>query len=79
MLGRLAWFSPLKVLQNLIFHNLIGENGTALVSEVYHDYYRWNVRERRVYERWQAETTWGQLFQRYKQEGCLGKPAEAVA
>src|SRR5712692_8268842 len=79
MLGKLAWFSPLKVLQNLIFHNPIGENGTALVSEVYHDYYRWNVRERRVYERWQAETPWGHLFQRYKLEGCLGKPAEAVA
>jgi uncharacterized protein (DUF362 family) len=79
MLGKLAWFSPLKVLQNLIFHNPIGENGTALVSEVYHDYYRWNVRERRVFERWEAETSWGQLFQRYKREGFLGKPAEAVA
>jgi uncharacterized protein (DUF362 family) len=79
MLGKLAWFSPLKVLQNLIFHNPIGENGTALVSEVYHDYYRWNLRERRVFERWQAETSWGRLFARYKREGALGKPAEAVA
>ncbi|HLG74308.1 MAG TPA: DUF362 domain-containing protein [Chloroflexota bacterium] len=79
MLGRLAWFSPLKVLQNLIFHNPLGENSTALVSEVYHDYYRWNFRERRVYERWQAETTWGRHFQRYKAEGVLGKPATAVA
>ncbi len=79
MLGKLAWFSPLKVLQNLIFHNPIGENGAALVSEVYHDYYRWNVRERRVFERWQAETSWGQLFQRYMREGFLGKPAKAVA
>jgi uncharacterized protein (DUF362 family) len=79
MLGRLAWFSPLKVLQNVIFHNPIGENSTALVSEIYHDYYRWNLRERRVFERWQAETPWGELFQRYKREGCLSKPAEAVA
>ncbi|HVA23487.1 MAG TPA: DUF362 domain-containing protein [Chloroflexota bacterium] len=79
MLGRLAWFSPLKVLQNVIFHNPIGENSTALVSEVYHDYYRWNLRERRVYERWQAETSWGHLFQRYKREGCLGNPTEAAA
>jgi uncharacterized protein (DUF362 family) len=79
MLGRLAWFSPLKVLQNLIFHNPVGESGTALVSEVYHDYYRWNLRERRVYERWQADTSWGQLFQRYKREGCLAGPGRAAA
>ena len=79
MLGRLAWFSPLKVLQNLIFHNPVGESGTALVSEVYHDYYRWNLRERRVYERWQAETSWGKLFQRYKREGCLGPTSQAAA
>jgi uncharacterized protein (DUF362 family) len=79
MLGRLAWFSPLKVLQNLIFHNPLGENSTALVSEVYHDYYRWNFRERRVYERWLAETTWGQHFQRYKAEGVIGKPSTAAA
>lgn len=79
MLGRLAWFSPLKVLQNLIFHNPVGESGTALVSEVYHDYYRWNLRERRVYERWQVETDWGKLFQRYKREGCLGPTSQAAA
>ncbi|HLY64403.1 MAG TPA: DUF362 domain-containing protein [Chloroflexota bacterium] len=79
MLGKLAWFSPLKVLQNVIFHNPIGENSTALVSEVYHDYYRWNLRERRVYERWQRDTSWGHLFARYRQEGCLGKPTTAVA
>ena len=79
MLGKLAWFSPLKILQNVIFHNPVGEASTAMVSEVYHDYYRWNLRERRVYERWQAETEWGHLFARYKAEGTLGKPAEAVA
>jgi len=79
MLGKLAWFSPLKVLQNLIFHNPIGETGTSLVSEVYHDYYRWNLRERRVFERWMAETEWGRLFQEYRRVGTLGKPDAAVA
>jgi uncharacterized protein (DUF362 family) len=79
MLGRLAWFSPLKVLQNVIFHNPVGETSTALVSEVYHDYYRWNLRERRVFERWQADTSWGALFRRYRAEGFLGKSAKAVA
>ncbi|MHB8619274.1 MAG: DUF362 domain-containing protein [Chloroflexota bacterium] len=79
MLGRLAWFSPLKILQNLIFHNPVGETGTSLVSEIYHDYYRWNLRERRVFERWQAQTPWGHLFREYKRVGYLGHPATAVA
>jgi len=78
-LGQLAWFSPMKILQNLIFHNPIGETGTAMVSEVYHDYYRWNLRERRTYERWQAETSWGRLFARYKQVGHLGNASTAAA
>jgi len=79
MLGKLAWFSPLKVLQNVIFHNPLGESSTAMVSEIYHDYYRWNLRERRVYERWRATTDWGRLFSRYAEVGALAKPAEAAA
>ncbi|HEU0167540.1 MAG TPA: DUF362 domain-containing protein [Chloroflexota bacterium] len=78
MLGRMAWFSPLKVLQNVIFHNPIGETGTAMVSEVYHDYYRWNLRERRTYERWRAATSWGQLFAKYHQVGHLGAAPSAA-
>jgi uncharacterized protein (DUF362 family) len=74
LLGRLAWFSPLKVLQKLIFHNAVGEATTSLVSEVYHDYYRWNVKERRVYERWLTASPWGQLFSEYKRAGHLGAP-----
>jgi uncharacterized protein (DUF362 family) len=72
LLGKLAWFSPLKVLQNLIFHNAVGETTASLVSEVYHDYYRWNVKERRVYERWLTGSPWGQLFSEYKRVGHLG-------
>jgi uncharacterized protein (DUF362 family) len=72
LLGRLAWFSPLKVLQNLIFHNRIGETGASLVSEVYHDYYRWNVKERAVYERWLEDSAWGHLFTEYKRLGHVG-------
>ncbi|MBV9121361.1 MAG: DUF362 domain-containing protein [Chloroflexi bacterium] len=79
MLGRMAWFSPLKILQNLIFHNPVGESSTALVSEVYHDYYRWNLRERRTYERWQRDPSWGRLFAEYRRQGTLGRPDTAVA
>lgn len=79
VLGRMAWFSPLKVLQNVIFHNPVGETSTAMVSEIYHDYYRWNLHERRTYERWLANTSWGRLFTAYRKEGILGKPEPAVA
>jgi len=77
LLGKLAWFSPLKVLQKVIFHNPIGEHGTSLVSEVYHDYYRWNLIERRTYKRWLVQSPWGQLFEEYRRQGHLGAPAAA--
>ncbi len=71
--GDLLWFSPLKRFQKLFFR-------TPLVhlfivgSELYHDYYRWPFRERRVFERWRRETDWGRLFDRYA-EGPQGPPA----
>ncbi|HKQ63342.1 MAG TPA: DUF362 domain-containing protein [Candidatus Polarisedimenticolaceae bacterium] len=71
--GDLLWFSPLKRLQWLFFH-------TPLVhlfvfgSEVYHDYYRWPLRDRKIFERWQRETEWGRLFRSYG-----GDPADRSA
>ncbi len=62
--GSLFWFSPLKVLQKLLFR-------TPLVhlfifgSEAYHDYYRWPFKDRKIFEKWKRETAWGQLFERY--------------
>jgi uncharacterized protein (DUF362 family) len=62
--GDLLWFSPLQRFQKLFFR-------TPLVhlfifgSEAYHDYYRWPVRDRRVFETWKRDTAWGQLFERY--------------
>ncbi len=44
-------------------------------SEAYHDYYRWPLKDRRVFEKWLADTPWGQLFQRYA-KGPIG-PAGA--
>jgi uncharacterized protein (DUF362 family) len=65
LVGHLLWFSPLKVFQKLFFR-------TPLVhlfifgSELYHDYYRWPLRDRRVFEKWSRETSWGELFRRYE-------------
>jgi uncharacterized protein (DUF362 family) len=65
LFGNLAWFGPLRPLQKLLFR-------TPMVhlfifgSEAYHDYYRWPMRDRRVFEDWKNSTGWGQLFQKYE-------------
>lgn len=74
MVGDLMWFGPLKRFQKLFFH-------TPLVhlfvfgSEAYHDYYRWPLRDRRVFDAWRANTAWGQLFDRYRASGTLASVA----
>jgi uncharacterized protein (DUF362 family) len=64
LFGNLAWFGPLRGMQNLFFR-------TPMVhlfifgSEAYHDYYRWPLRDRRVFDEWSRTTGWGRLFQTY--------------
>ena len=64
LFGNLAWFGPLRGLQKLFFH-------TPLVylfilgSETYHDFYRWPLRERRIFTAWVRDTGWGRLFSSY--------------
>jgi uncharacterized protein (DUF362 family) len=70
MVGDVLWFGPLKRLQKLFFHTPL-VNVFVLGSEVYHDYYRWPLRDRRVFEQWRASTSWGQLFDRYQAHGTL--------
>ncbi len=70
VLGWLSWFGPTKVLQKLLFHTPF-VHVAAFISEAYHDYYRWPLIERRIYEHWRATTPWGQLFSRYLAEGHL--------
>ncbi len=60
----LSWYGPTRVLQKLIFHTPLVAIPT-LVSESYHDYYRWPTRERHIAAEWQRTSPWGQLFQRY--------------
>jgi uncharacterized protein (DUF362 family) len=63
--GDIIWFGPLKPLQRLFFHTpLVGL--FILGSELYHDYYRWPLIDRKVYNRWKKETPWGQLFAQYE-------------
>ena len=45
--GDLIWFGPLKRFQKLFFHTPL-VNGFILASDVYHDYYRWPLLDRRV-------------------------------
>jgi intein/homing endonuclease len=73
--GDVMWFGPLKRFQKLFFHTPLVKL-FVLGSEVYHDYYRWPLRDRQVFEAWRAETHWGRLFELYQQRGTLGEPAE---
>ncbi len=74
MVGDLMWFGPLKRFQKLFFHTPL-VNLFVMGSEAYHDYYRWPLRDRRVFEAWKHDTTWGRLFERYQAEGVLAEPA----
>jgi hypothetical protein len=70
MVGDVMWFGPLKRFQKFFFHTPL-VNVFVMGSEVYHDYYRWPLRDRRVFEKWRAETAWGQLFDHYQAHGTL--------
>jgi uncharacterized protein (DUF362 family) len=74
--GDLVWFGPLKPMQNVLMRTPL-VNLFILGSEVYHDYYRWPTRDRRVFEGWLANTPWGELFQDYHRLGVLGQLAAA--
>jgi intein/homing endonuclease/uncharacterized protein (DUF362 family) len=74
MVGDVMWFGPLKRFQKLFFHTPL-VNLFVMGSEAYHDYYRWPLRDRKVFEQWRAQTQWGQLFDHYQSHGTLAAPA----
>jgi uncharacterized protein (DUF362 family) len=78
MVGDVMWFGPLKRFQNLFFRTPL-VNLFVLGSEAYHDYYRWPLRDRRVFEHWRQTTTWGRLFERYQADGTLGAAPSSSA
>ena len=64
LFGNLAWFGPLRPLQKLFFRTPL-VHAFIMGSEVYHDYYRWQFLDRKVFEDWKASTSWGKLFEEY--------------
>jgi uncharacterized protein (DUF362 family) len=62
--GDVMWFGALKRFQKAFFHTPL-VNVFVLGSEMYHDYYRWPVKDRKTFEEWKATTQWGKLFERY--------------
>ena len=62
--GDFMWFGPMKPFQKLFFHTPI-VNLFVMGSEVYHDYYRWPMRDKKTFEDWKKNTQWGQLFETY--------------
>ncbi len=69
-IGDIMWFGPLKRFQKLFFHTPLLKM-FVMGSEIYHDYYRWPLRDRKVFEKWRASTHWGQLFEFYQSNGTL--------
>ncbi|HET9624388.1 MAG TPA: DUF362 domain-containing protein [Kofleriaceae bacterium] len=78
MVGDIMWFGPLKRFQKLFFHTPL-VNLFVAGSEAYHDYYRWPLRDRKVFEHWKQASPWGHLFQKYQAQGTLAEPARAQA
>ncbi len=74
--GDLLWFGPLKGIQKLFFHTPLVHMFVA-GSEVYHDYYRWPIKDRKVFEDWKENTPWGRLFEDYKRQGTMASPRKA--
>ena len=69
-LGWLAWYGPTKVLQKVDHCTRRSSPSPIMFSEVFHDYYHWPLKEKKVYERWREESPWGHLFAKYDAEGA---------
>ncbi len=65
LVGDAMWFGPLKKLQKLFFHTPL-VNLFVAGSEAYHDFYRWPLKDKRTFENWKRETSWGRLFGAYE-------------
>jgi uncharacterized protein (DUF362 family) len=74
--GDFMWFGPMKRFQKLFFHTPL-VHAFVMGSELYHDFYRWPMKDRPTFEKWQRETGWGQLFSRYAREGTIGVTPQA--
>ncbi|MFO0611465.1 MAG: DUF362 domain-containing protein [Polyangiaceae bacterium] len=71
--GDVMWFGPMKRFQKLFFHTPL-VNVFIFGSEAYHDYYRWPLKDRKTFEAWKRDTTWGRLFDAY----ARGEPERVI-
>jgi uncharacterized protein (DUF362 family) len=69
-LAWMAWYGPTKFLQKLVLRTPLVVI-PCFISEFNHDYVHWPLKEKHIYEDWLANTGWGQMFQRYQEEGHL--------
>jgi hypothetical protein len=76
-LGWMTWYGPTKFLQKVVTRPPLVAI-PIMFSEVFHDYYHWPLKERKVYEKWLEESPWGELFARYAEHGALA-PSTAPA
>ena len=65
LVGDFMWFGPMKKFQKLFFHTPL-VNVFIAGSEAYHDYYRWPLKDKKTFENWKKDTTWGRLFAAYE-------------
>ena len=75
LIGDVMWFGPLKRFQKVFFHTPL-VHAFVMGSELYHDYYRWPIKDRVTFERWRRTTDWGRLFDEYGRRSGHEPPLE---
>ena len=71
-LAWLAWYGPTRVFQKAIFRTPLVVVPT-IIGEIEQDYMFWPFKYKKVADSWQKNTSWGQLFLKYQEQGFLGK------
>ena len=78
LVGDVMWFGPMKHFQKVFFHTPL-VSLFVLGSELYHDYYRWPIKDRETFEQWKATTPWGRLFEAYARgDAPCGAPSSVT-
>lgn len=68
--GWFTWFGPTRFLQKAMTRPPILYLGN-FYSYFYHDVLHWPLKEGKIYKKWLKASGWGQLFQKYLDEGSL--------
>ena len=71
-LAWLAWYGPTSVFQKLVLRTPLVVIPT-LIGEIEQDYLYWPLKYKAIARRWRNDTAWGQLFQRYQEQGYLAE------